>query len=136
MNRRRTIRGVLWAAAALNLVGVLIFGTAALDTGSGALPIPVPRFYAAQIALTIGLFGGVYAYLAGQLDINLELVVVGALGKIGFFSVTVLYWAAGDLPASAVPQAIPDLVLAAIFIWWVRTTTSRVERPAEPVMWI
>ena len=136
MNRRRTIRGVLWAAAALNLVGVLIFGTAALDTGSGALPIPVPRFYAAQIALTIGLFGGVYAYLARQRDINRELVVVGALGKIGFFAVTFLYWAAGDLPASAVPQAIPDLVLAAIFIWWVRTTTSRVARPAEPVMWI
>ena len=45
---------------------------------------------------------------------------VGALGKLGFFALAVAYWAAGDLPGSAVPQAMPDLALALVFLSWLR----------------
>ena len=74
--------------------------------------------------MTIGLFGGVYAWLARQPQINRPLVVVGALGKLGFFLLAVAYWMTDALPASAVPKAVSDLVLALIFRWWVRTDAS------------
>jgi hypothetical protein len=118
MSRERVIRGALWASVALNLLGVLVFTPPALGYAADLLPLPAPRFYAAQIALTIALFCGVYAWLARQPQISRPLVVVGALGKLGFFALYVAYWAAGDLPGRAVLQATPDLVLGSIFLWW------------------
>ena len=119
MSRDRVIRGALWASVALNLLGVLVFTPPALGYATNLLPLPAPRFYVAQIALTIALFCGVYAWLARQPQISRPLVVVGALGKLGFFALYVAYWAAGDLPAGAVLQATPDLVLGSNFLWWV-----------------
>lgn len=104
---------------ALNLLGVAAFAPAVVGGDAPLLPLPAPRFYAAQVALTIALFGGVYAWLARQQRISRPLLVVGALGKLGFFALYVAYWAAGDLPGETVPQATPDLVLAAVFLWWV-----------------
>jgi hypothetical protein len=118
MSRDRVMRGALWTAVVLNLVGVLVFAPPALGFGADRLPIPAPPFYAAQVALTIALFGGVYAWLARQPRIDRPLVVVGALGKLGFFVLALSYWAAGDLPARAALQATPDLMLALIFLWW------------------
>jgi len=135
MTRDRVIRGALWASVPLNLLGVLLFAPPALGYGADSLPIPAPRFYAAQIALTIALFGGVYAWLARQPRIDRPLVVVGALGKLGFFALFVAYWAAGDLPGSVVPQAAPDLALALVFLWWARgerrETTAGLPIPAS-----
>ena len=85
------------------------------------LPIPGPPFYAAQVALVIGLFCGVYAWLARQPVINRPLLVVGALGKLEFFASVVVYWVVGDLPVTVVPQSSPDLVLAVVFLWWAVT---------------
>lgn len=118
MARDRVIRAALWSSVALNLLGVAVFLPAALGLPSALLPIPAPRFYAGQVGLTIALFCGVYAWLARQAVINRPLVVVGALGKLGFFLLFVAYWAAGDVPLIAVMQATPDLVLAAAFLWW------------------
>ena len=118
MSRDRVIRGALWTSVALNLLGVAVFLPAALGIPSGLLPVPPPRFYAAQVGLTIALFCGVYAWLARQAEIDRPLVIVGALGKLGFFALFVVYWAAGDLPPGAVVQATPDLILGAVFLWW------------------
>lgn len=70
MSPDRVMRGALWTAAGLNLVGVLVFAPAALGFAADLLPIPAPRFYAAQVAFTIALFGGVYAWLARQPETN------------------------------------------------------------------
>ena len=118
--RDRPVRAALWASVALNLLGVAVFAPAALGSASPMLPIPAPRFYAAQVGFTIALFGCVYGWMALQTRINAPLLVVGGLGKLGFFALTAAYWAAGDLPFSAVPSATPDLVLAIIFLWWAR----------------
>ena len=83
--------------------GVAVFGAAALGLPS-ALPLAVPPFYAAQIALVIAIFGGVYAWLARQDVVNRPLLLVGALGKVGFFALAAAYWTAGSLPAAAVSQ--------------------------------
>jgi hypothetical protein len=135
------MRSALWASVGLNLLGVLAFAPAVMGRAAPLLPLPAPRFYAAQVAMTIALFCGVYAWLARQPRISRPLVVVGALGKLGFFLLYAAYAAAGDLPAGAVPQAAPDLVLAVVFLWWARTEqpgtrasdSARVVTPAVSV---
>jgi hypothetical protein len=130
MSDDRVMRGALWAAVLLNLIGVAVFLPPALGFAADRLPIPAPPFYAAQVAVTIALFGGVYGWLARQPQIDRPLVVVGALGKLAFFALAVAYWLAGDLPGTAVPQAAPDFLLAAIFLWWiVRTRPGARVRP-------
>jgi hypothetical protein len=106
---------------ALNALGVVVFALPALGYRSALLPLEVPRYFAAQICLTIGLFGGVYAWLAMQPAINRALLVVGGLGKLGFFALTLIYAIAGDVPFGMALNATPDLVLAAIFLWWARS---------------
>lgn len=114
----RIIRSALWATVALNAVGVAVFAPPALGYHSAWLPVEVPRYFAAQVGFIILLFGGVYAWLAMQPRINRPLVVVGGLGKLGFFGITLVYAIAGDVPAAMALNATPDLVLAAIFLWW------------------
>jgi hypothetical protein len=114
----RIIRSALWATVALNALGVVVFTPPALGYQSAWLPVEVPRYFAAQVGFTILLFGGVYAWLAMQPRINRPLVVVGGMGKLGFFGITLLYAIAGDVPAGMALNATPDLILAAIFLWW------------------
>jgi hypothetical protein len=116
----RVLRTALWATVALNALGVLIFAPLALGHPSALMPIAVPPYFAAQIGFTIALFGGVYAWLAMQREFNRALVIVGGLGKLGFFMLTLAYALAGDLPMSSAAQATPDLVFASIFLWWAR----------------
>lgn len=120
MPRDRLIRGALWATVALNALGVAIFGAAALGRPPALLPIEAPPFFAAQIAFTIALFGCVYAWLAMQPVIDPRLVIVGGFGKLGFFTITLIYALSGVVPMSMALNATPDLVLAGIFLWWAR----------------
>lgn len=133
MAHDRVIRIALWSSVALNLLGVAVFLPAALGLPAPMLPIQAPRFYAGQVGLTIALFGGVYAWLARRSVINRPLVVVGALGKLGFFLLFVAYWAAGDLSLGAVLQASPDLILAGVFLRWASFDRAR-RRSAVPAL--
>ncbi|MEO7996335.1 MAG: hypothetical protein ABI852_02760 [Gemmatimonadaceae bacterium] len=121
MTRNVIIRSALWATVALNLLGVAVFLPAAMGRPSALLPIPGPPYYIAQVALVIGLFCGVYAWLASQRVINRPLLIVGALGKLGFFLLAVIFAASGDIPSKVVPQSSPDLLFAIIFLWWAFT---------------
>lgn len=120
MSRDRVIRSALWATVAVNALGVYVFLPLALGASSPWLPMEVPRYFAAQLGFIIALFAGVYAWLAMQPEINRGLVVVGGLGKLGFFTLTVVYALLGDVPASMALNALPDLAFAAIFLWWAR----------------
>lgn len=118
----RIIRIALWSTVALNAVGAVIFGIPALGATSALLPVEAPRFFAAQLGFVIALFCGVYAWLALQPQVNRALVVVGALGKLGFFGLTLVYAVAGDVPVRMAANATPDLLLAMVFLWWARTS--------------
>ena len=120
MTRNQLIRGALWSSVALNALGVFILAPLAVGRPSSLWPIAAPPYYAAQLCYTVGLVGVVYAWLAIQRTINRTLVVVGALGKAGFFLLTVAYAVAGEVPVSMALQATPDLVLAIVFLWWAR----------------
>lgn len=117
----RIVRLALWGTVALNALGTAIFAVAALGGTSAFLPMDVPRYFAAQLGFVIALFGGVYAWLARQPHLDRPLIVVGALGKLGFFGLTLAYAAAGEVPTSMALNAVPDLLFAAVFLWWART---------------
>ncbi len=120
MVSNRLLRAALWATVALNILGVVVFTLPALGHSTALLPIAVPPYFAAQVGFTIALFGCAYAWLATQEHINRPLIVVGGLGKLGFFGLTLAYALAGDLPLSMAVNATPDLVLAGIFLAWAR----------------
>lgn len=124
-SRDRVLRTALWATVALNVLGTIVFALPALGRPSPLLPMAVPPYFAAQIGFTIALFAGVYAWLAVQPQIHRPLIVVGGLGKLGFFALTAAYAFAGDVPVGMALNATPDLVFAAVFLWWARGAGRR-----------
>lgn len=112
----RFLRGALWTSVGLNALGVLVFAPLAVGRPSLLLPVPASPFLAGQVGLVIGIFGGVYLWLARRATIDGPLLVVGGIGKLGFFALAVAYAAAGHIPAQVAASALPDLVLGAIFL--------------------
>lgn len=117
----RVLRAALWCSVALNALGVAVFLPMAIGGRSPLLPVAASPFLAANTALTIALFGGVYAWLALQPQFNRALVAVGGLGKLGFFALAVTYAVVGVVPVRMAVNATPDLILAVIFLTWART---------------
>lgn len=112
----RVVRAALWIAVPVNLLGVGLFGAAAMGQTVSLLPLAIPPFYAAQLAWIIGLFAGAYFWLASQPSISRPLLLVGGLGKLGFFALFVVYCALGTIPTPAVATAVPDLILGVLFV--------------------
>lgn len=124
-SRDHVLRIALWATVALNVLGTIVFALPALGRASPLLPMAVPPYFAAQIGFTILLFAGVYAWLALQPQVNRPLIVVGGLGKLGFFALTAAYAFAGEVPVGMALNATPDLMFAGIFLWWARGAGTR-----------
>lgn len=120
MSAARRVRAALWASAVLNALGAVVFLEPALGTQSRLLPVSPPPIFAAQLAWMIALFGGAYVWMARQPVIPKPLIVVGALGKLGFFMLFAVYAALGHVPAQSAAQALPDLLLAVVFLDWAR----------------
>ena len=120
MRSNRILRGALWASVALNALGVVVFAPLAVGRPSPLLPVPLSPFLAGQVGFVIALFGGVYVWLARQPIIHRPLLVVGGLGKLGFFGLAVAYAVAGVVPVHVAVSALPDLVLGTLFLWAVR----------------
>jgi len=118
------LRAALWASVALNALGVIVFAPLAIGRASPLLPVPLSPFLAAQVGWVIALFGGAYFWLARRPTISRPLVVVGGLGKLGFFAIAVAYAVGDVVPGSVAVSALPDLVLGAIFLWAVRDRTA------------
>lgn len=114
----RILRFALGTTVLVNVFGAILFGLAALGRPPALLPRAIPPVYAAQLAWVIALFAGVYFHLARAEVINRPLLLVGALGKLGFFVLFGLYAAGGALPWQVVVNASPDLILGATFAVW------------------
>lgn len=120
MRPDRVLRSALFASVALNALGVVVFAPLAVGRPSPLLPVPLSPFLAGQLGFVIALFGGVYLWLARQPVIHRPLLVVGGLGKLGFFGLAVAYAVAGVVPVQVAVSALPELVLGALFLWAVR----------------
>ena len=125
MARDRLLRSALWISVVYNAIGTW----ALLAPGSwagrmAATPAGVPFLYRAELAWVVALFGVAYLWLALRRALDAAVVpvlVLGAVGKAGFFAIYVLTWWRGELPRTAVASAAGDLLLAAVFGWWVLT---------------
>lgn len=122
------LRGALWASVALNALGVAVLALLAVGRPSPLLPVPLSPFLAGQVAFVIALFGGVYCWLAQQPTLHRPLLVVGGLGKLGFFGLSVAYAGAGVVPVQVAVSALPGLVLGALFLWAVRPAQPSIQR--------
>ena len=112
------MRRALWASAAFNAGGALLFAFPASLGRLAGFPAPAPHLYTAFLAFLVALFGGAYAWLARQPRIDRPLVAFAALGKTGFFVVVFVCWLLGEVPGRGVLAATGDLGFAAVFAWW------------------
>ena len=124
MDRDQILRRALRATVVFNLGGALLFAFPESLGQLAGLPAPVPRVYSATLAMLVALFAATYAWLARQPRIDRPLVAFFALGKAGFFAVVLLCWLFGEVPGLALAGAAGDLAFAAIFAWWLLTTSD------------
>lgn len=119
MDPHRFIRRLLWIAAVFNLGGALMFAFPAGPIGQLAgLPADVPLIYRALLTLFVLLFGGTYAWLAAQAQINRPLLALGAIGKFSAFLCVLALWLAGESRLVSVAVISGDLVFAGLFARW------------------
>ena len=119
MDRDAFMRRALWVSVVYNFGGALLFAFPSSPLGQLAgLPTSVPPIYCALLASFVVLFGGTYAWLARQPNIDRPLVAFAAIGKAGAFAVILVFWLLREAPGRGVLAATGDLVLAGIFAWW------------------
>jgi hypothetical protein len=122
-DRDEFMRRALWLSVAYNFGGALLFAFPSSPLGQLAgLPMSVPPIYCALLAFFVVLFGGTYAWLARQPNIDRPLVAFAAVGKAGAFGVILAFWLLGEAPGRGVLAATGDLVLAGIFVRWLRAS--------------
>lgn len=118
MDRDRLMRRALWVSVPFNLGGALAFGFPESFGRLAGLPAPAPPVYTASLAFLVALFAGTYAWLALQPRIDRPLVGFAVLGKSGFFVIVFALWLRGEASTQFLIAASGDLMLAAIFAWW------------------
>ncbi|MEB3293440.1 MAG: hypothetical protein VKJ24_09780 [Synechococcales bacterium] len=120
MDRTSFMRGVLWLGAFFNFSAALMLAFPQSLGRVIGLPTPGSMFYPWMLALLIGIFAGVYAWLARRPQIDRPLVVVAAIGKVGVFMVAMMSWLLGEIPGRGLMPAVGDLIFAAVFLWWLQ----------------
>ena len=119
MNRDRVMRRALWVSVVYNFAGAVMFAFPSMPAGRlSGLPSDVPAIYSSLVALFVALFAGAYGWLAMQPEIDRPLVALGAIGKAGAFTIFVALWMLGRFSGLGVISGSGDLMLAAIFAWW------------------
>ena len=122
MNREMIMRRALQLTTAFNIVAAfaLAFPATALGQLMG-LPPAAPFIYLALASGAVALFGFAYGWLSVQPVIDRPLVVLSTVGKLAAFTSVVVITLYGDLPMRSIVMSSPDLMFAAVFIWWLRS---------------
>ncbi|MDP3857133.1 MAG: hypothetical protein Q8Q73_05130 [Stagnimonas sp.] len=108
----------LGAAANFGVAALLLVPDSAAGQLAGLPSASVPILYASLLALFVALFGGVYAWLAAQVEINRPVLALGAIGKALAFILGIVLWLAGSTSARWTGLMVGDLLLAALFAAW------------------
>ena len=117
------MRIALWLGAFFNFSAALMLAFPRSLGQIIGLPAPGSLFYPWMLALLIGIFGGVYAWLARQPRIDRSLVTVAVIGKVGVFIVSIISWQFGEISGRGLIPAVGDLIFGAVFLWWLRSET-------------
>lgn len=105
--------------AVVNGLGALLFVPAAMALRQFAgLSVHAHPFYLAVIGSFILIFGCAYLWVGITGRADALFLSVAAAGKLAFFTLTVVYWVLGDLPAEVPLAASSDLILALTFFSW------------------
>jgi hypothetical protein len=113
------VRRALGLSVPFNLAAACVLGFPRSALGQFAhVPAEVPPLYRALVALFLALFAGAYAWLCVQKEIDRAFVAFAAIGKSLAVLALVTLWLEGVGPAPVAAASMGDLVLAAIFSWW------------------
>lgn len=116
-------RLVLKISALFNLGAGMAFAYPAIVSPFAEIAKP-SALYGSISAYIIILFGACYFWLSRQPVINREMVAFGALGKIGAFLLFAILWTMGEAPAFIAICGVGDLILASLFLYWLRATRA------------
>lgn len=117
------IRRILWLSVLFNLGGAVLFACPASALGQfSGMPVDVPVLYRAFVTLFVLLFGGMYAWLAMQPVVHRPMVTFAAIGKSSAFVLMLVLWMAGETSLRSVQVITGDLLLAAVYLHWLRRT--------------
>ncbi len=116
------MRYALFVTALVNLGGAVMFVPAFVSLRSQlGLPEPHP-FFLWTLSIWIGTFGVCYLWMAVSHRRDRLFIAAGAVGKLSFFGLLVVYSVIGDIPVSTAVSGLPDLVFGSIFVAWLLTT--------------
>ena len=117
------IRIALISTGILNIFGGVLFlpGAESLRTANG-FPAGSHPLYLSIISSWIFLFGICYLWLGFRGGNERLFLVIGAAGKSAFVGLAFLFAAFGDIPVTTALSTIPDLVFAAIFVFYLVTS--------------
>src|SRR5213593_4622977 len=113
------MRRALFATAAMNILGAVLFAPSARTLRAIAgMPEGDHPLYLATVSMFVLLFGLAYlwAALAGRAD--RLFITLAAVGKLSFFALLVWFWAGGALSVRAPLAATGDLVFGVLFLKW------------------
>jgi uncharacterized membrane protein HdeD (DUF308 family) len=115
-------RGVLFASFFYNLFGVLVFFPT-ITLGRRLVGVPdAHAFYLCLVTIWIGSFGILYLWLAKTARPERGFLIIAAIGKFGFWTLTFAFWLAGEFPIVTPIVALGDFIGAAVFTRWLLRT--------------
>jgi len=112
------MRLIVLACGPMNLLGAVSFSPPFPDGRTALGLAEAPPFYLWVIASWILVFGIAYFWqgLTGKADRTF--LAVGAVGKASFAVLLIGLTVQGDIKPLAIAAALPDLVLAIVFLGW------------------
>lgn len=123
MTQDQFIRRFLWISVGFNLGAAVLFAWPSSPLGQLiGLPVPVAPIYSAMLAYFIAMFGGMYGWLAMQVQVHRPMVAFAAIGKAGVFVLLLVFWLAGEAPGLGALLASGDLILAGLYTRWLLKT--------------
>jgi hypothetical protein len=111
-------RITLFATAAMNILGAAGFVPANRPIRE-AFGLPdAPPFYLWVFAVWIFGFGICYLWMALKQSRERLFIVIGAIGKLSFFSLMLIFAIAGEFPLRAPLAVVGDLIFGILFLIW------------------
>ena len=116
------MRWLLMASGPMNLVGAVLFSPP-MGALRGAFGLPgSDDFYLWIVSAWVLAFGVAYVVMGWSGHADRGVLALGAWGKGVFAVLTISLVAQGRAPALAAAGAIPDLVMAVAFSFWLWTS--------------
>jgi hypothetical protein len=114
------MRIALLATGVMNIFGAALFAPMFPQLRElNGLPNASHPLYLWIISIWILAFGLCYLWLGYTGRREVLFLVIGAIGKLSFSFLLIIYWLFGELPAMTAVSGLLDLFFALLFLYWV-----------------